>query len=251
MNKMDKIVTYLDNTLKNDDIPDYPGAINGLQLRGTSKILKVGAAVDAALHVIEKAIKSKVDLLIVHHGLFWGGAQKIDGALYKKIKLSMDAGMAIYSSHIPLDVHPKYGNNVLLAKALGLRKGTPFLDWKGIKIGLKYNSKIKRKTLIRKIEKTLNVKVHLAPGGKEEVKKIGIVTGGAGSMIESVANQGIDTFITGEGAHHTYTLAEELGVNLIYAGHYSTETFGVKALAHHIAEKYNLKEAFIDHPTGL
>lgn len=251
MNKLDKIVNYLDKTLKNNDIPDYPGAINGLQLRGNSKILKVGAAVDAALPVINDAIQSKVNLLIVHHGMFWGGTQKIDGALYEKIKLSMDAGMAIYSSHIPLDIHPKYGNNVLLAKALGLSKGTPFLDWEGIKIGLKYNLKIKRKTLIRKIEKAVNGKVHLAPGGHEEIRKIGLVTGGAGSMIESVANQGIDTFITGEGAHHTYTLAEELGVNLIYAGHYSTETFGVKALARHVAEKYNLKNIFIDHPTGL
>ena len=163
----------------------------------------------------------------------------------------MAANMAIYSCHIPLDVHPKFGNNILLTKAIGLGKPTPFLEWQGIPIGLRFEVDMQRRTLLKKIEKAVSGPVHLAPGTTSKVKHIGVITGAAGSQIESAAASGIDTFITGEGPHHTYTLAEELGVNLIYAGHYATETFGVQALAGHLAQKYGVKHAFIDHPTGL
>jgi dinuclear metal center YbgI/SA1388 family protein len=251
MHKLDKIIASLDQELKIKQIPDYPGAINGLQLRGKESIYKVGAAVDAALPVIEKAVKEGIDLLLVHHGLFWGGAQRIDGSLYKKIKIAMDSGMAIYSSHIPLDVHKKFGNNVLFAKSIGLTKGIPFLDWQGIHIGLRFDVEMNRSNLLKKIEKALQNKIHIAPGGPAKIRKLGIITGGAGSEVTAAAEEGIDTFITGEGQHHTFTLAEELGINLIYAGHYSTETFGVTALANHLARKYKLKKQFIDHPTGL
>jgi|TARA_B110000116_G_C16797421_1_gene567708 dinuclear metal center YbgI/SA1388 family protein len=251
MHKLDKIVAYLDQELKIKQIPDYPGAINGLQLRGKKTINKVGAAVDAALPVIEEAVKENVDLLLVHHGLFWGGAERIDGALYKKIKTAIDSGMAIYSSHIPLDIHNRFGNNVLFAKSIGLTKGIPFLDWQGIHTGLRFNVEMNRSTLLKKIEKTLQNKIHIAPGGPAKIKKLGVITGGAGTYVDAVAKEGIDTFITGEGQHHTFTMAEELGINLIYAGHYATETFGVTSLANHLAKKYKLKKQFIHHPTGL
>ena len=242
MHKLDKIIAYLDQELKIKQIPDYPGAINGLQLRGKKNINKVGAAVDAALPVIQEAAKKNIDLLLVHHGLFWGGAQRIDGALYKKIKIAMDSGMAIYSSHIPLDVHKRFGNNVLFAKSIGLTKGIPFLDWQGIHTGLRFDVEMNRSNLLKKIEKALKNKIHIAPGGPAKIKKLGIITGGAGTYVDAVAKEGIDTFITGEGHHHTFTQAEELGINLIYAGHYSTETFGVTALANHLARKYKLKK---------
>lgn len=251
MPKLDSIVTHLDQHLKIDSIPDYPGALNGLQLRGEDTVRRVAAAVDAALPVVEAAAEAKADLLIVHHGMFWGGAQQIDGAHYAKIKLAMDAGMAIYSSHIPLDVHPRLGNNALLGKAIGLGKAQPFFEWKGIKLGFRYELSLRRDSLLKRVEKAVGGPAHLAPGGPKTVKQIGIVTGGAGSEIAAAAAEGIDTFITGEGPHHTYTLAEELGVNLIYAGHYATETFGVRALAEHLAKKFDLSQQFIDHPTGL
>ena len=251
MAKLKDIASYLDGLLKINKIPDYPGALNGLQLQGGNPIRRIASAVDAALPVIREAVKLKSDLLIVHHGLFWGGSQRIEGALYEKLKLAMDAKMAIYSCHIPLDVHPKFGNNTLLAKAIGLSKPSPFLEWQGIRTGLCFKVDMQRKTLLRKIEKAVGGPVHLAPGGTSKVKHIGLVTGGAGSQVAAAAAAGIDTFITGEGAHHTYTLAEELGVNLIYAGHYATETFGVQALAGHLAKKYTASSTFIDHPTGL
>ncbi len=248
---LDEIVTYLDRHLKTDAIPDYPGALNGLQLRGEGRVRKAVAAVDAALPVIRAAVEAKADLLLVHHGMFWGGAQLIDGAYYEKLKLAMGADLAIYSSHIPLDVHPRLGNNVLLGKAIGLGKARPFFEWKGIKLGFRYEMSLRRDTLMKRVEKAVGGAVHLAPGGPKTVKRIGVITGGAGSEITAAAAEGIDTFITGEGPHHSYILAEELGVNLIYAGHYATETFGVRALAEHLAKKFGLQHEFIDHPTGL
>ena len=143
------------------------------------------------------------------------------------------------------------GNNVLFAKSIGLTKGIPFLDWQGIDTGLRFNVEMDRSNLLKKIEKTLKNKIHIAPGGPAKIKKLGIITGGAGTHVDAVAQEGIDTFITGEGQHHTFTMAEELGVNLIYAGHYATETFGVTSLANHLAKKYKLKKQFIHHPTGL
>jgi|TARA_B110001454_G_C12675951_1_gene415860 dinuclear metal center YbgI/SA1388 family protein len=251
MVKLKDIVLYLDGQLKISEIPDYPGALNGLQLHGGKSIRNITSAVDAALPVIREAVRMKSDLLIVHHGMFWGGAQKIEGALYEKLKLAMAANMAIYSCHIPLDIHPKFGNNVLLAKAIGLSKPMPFLEWQGIRTGLRFKVDMQRKTLLRRIEKAVGGPVHLAPGATARVKHIGLITGGAGSQVAAAATTGIDTFITGEGPHHTYTLAEELGINLIYAGHYATETFGVQALAGNLAKKYGARHTFIDHPTGL
>ena len=248
---LDEVVSYLDRYLKIETIPDYPGALNGLQLRGEGAVRKVAAAVDAALPVVQGAVESGADLLIVHHGMFWGGAQKIDGAYYEKLKLAMDAGLAIYSCHIPLDVHPRLGNNALLGKAIGFTKAQPFFEWKGIQLGFRYEVNLRRDALLKRVEKAVGSAVHLAPGGPKTVKRVGIVTGGAGSEVAAAAAEGVDTFITGEGPHHTYTLAEELGVNLIYGGHYATETFGVKALAEHLAKKFGAKHEFIDHPTGL
>ena len=128
MAKLDDIVTHLDGLLKTAEIPDYPGALNGLQLRGAGSVRKVAAAVDAALPVVREAVDRGADLLVVHHGMFWAGAQKIDGAYYEKLKLAMDSGLAVYSCHIPLDVHPRLGNNALLARAIGLVKPQPFFE---------------------------------------------------------------------------------------------------------------------------
>ncbi len=251
MEKLKTICTYLEKYLKLGVIPDYPNALNGLQLENGGELKKIIAAVDACLPVVEEAVKKKADLLLVHHGLFWQGAQKIEGSQYEKLKLAMDNGLAIYSAHIPLDVHPVSGNNVLLAKGIGLKNLKPFFEWQGIQLGLRSSSRMSRDALVERVKKAVGGKVHLCPGGPKQVSKIGVITGGAGAEIYAAAAEGIDTFITGEGPHWSYTSAEELGVNVIYGGHYATETFGVKALSKHLAAKYSLKQEFIDHPTGL
>jgi dinuclear metal center YbgI/SA1388 family protein len=242
---------YLDDLLRIREIGDYPQAMNGLQVENSGSISRIGAAVDATEAVIKEAAEAQIDFLIVHHGLFWNGAQRITGANYRKTRILMEADMAIYSAHLPLDVHPGIGNNALLAAALGFEGGEPFHEAFGQKTGLRFEAEISREVLRDHLERAVGGNVHLAPGGPVLARRIGIITGGAGGEIAKAAAAGIDTFITGEGPHWSFTLAEELQVNLFYAGHYATETFGVKAAAELLARKLALPWQFIDHPTGL
>jgi dinuclear metal center YbgI/SA1388 family protein len=248
---LDSLTEYLDKELKLSELPDYPGAMNGLQIANGGEVRKIGAAVDASLPVFEKAVAEGVDLLLVHHGMFWQGAQALTGSTYKKIKLAFDAGMALYSAHIPLDVHPEWGNNKQLANALGMSNPEAFFEWKGIQLGICQEMKMSLSDLKSSVEKVLGGSIHVCAGGSEDAGKVGVITGGAGSEVEAVAACGIDTFITGEGPHWTHPMAEELGINIMYAGHYATETFGVRALAEHLNSEFGLDSCFVDHPTGL
>lgn len=251
MPSLQEIVAFLDGELRIAEIPDYPGAVNGLQLANGGTVTKVAAAVDASLPVVEAAVAAGADLLLVHHGMFWQGAQPLTGAFYRKIKAAMDGGLAIYSAHLPLDVHPVLGNNILLLNALGFEPAGTFFDWKGTRLGLTAGVEISRDDLRDKVSAAVGGAVHLCPGGPAAVRKVGLATGGAGSEVALCAREGIDTFITGEGPHWSYPMAEELGVNVIYAGHYATETFGVKALAGRLGRDFGLPWEFVDHPTGL
>lgn len=251
MVSLNELVAFLDRELKTASIPDYPGAMNGLQLANEGQVGRIVAAVDGSLPVIENAAAGGPGLLIVHHGMFWQGARPVSGAFYRKLKTAMDAGLAIYSSHLPLDVHPEWGNNIQLARAVGIEAPVPFLDHKGLMIGLRGQWNGSRDQLSECLGKALAGPVHLCASGPDRVSEIGLITGGAGSEIERVAASGIDTFITGEGPHWSYPLAQELGVNLFYGGHYATETFGVKVISEAISRQFGLPWKFLDHPTGL
>jgi len=251
MADLHEITAYLDRELKLGEIPDYPGALNGLQIENEGKVSKIAAAVDASLPVFEKAVAAGADLLLVHHGMFWQGAERVTGPVYKKLKLALDAGMALYSAHIPLDVHPEWGNNAQLAKRTGMHATETFFDWKGIELGLCQEMEISLTELKSSLESAVEGPVHLCAGGNDRAGKVGIITGGAGSEVAAVAESGIQTFITGEGPHWSYSLAEELGLNVLYAGHYATETFGVRALADVLQRKFEVESEFIAHPTGL
>lgn len=247
-----EIVRFVETELRLSEIPDYPPALNGLQLTNSSgEVTKIAAAVDACLPVIEQAVDRDIDLLLVHHGMFWSGAQPIVGGYYEKLKQAMDHGLAIFSAHIPLDVHPTLGNNAQLAAAIELGETTPFFDWKGIPLGLRAEVDLDRETFLDRVANATGADVHLCPGGPRQVKSVGVITGGAGAEILAIAKTGIDTFVTGEGPHWSYTAAEERGLNLIYGGHYATETFGVKALAALLSERFEVPWVFLDHPTGL
>ncbi len=245
-----EIVHRCDELLNTAAIVDYSGAHNGLQLESGGKVTRIAAAVDAGEAVIHKAVACGCDLLIVHHGLLWSPL-RFTGATYRKIKAAMDHGLAIYSSHLPLDLHPTLGNNAQLSRALGFEAWTPAFPYKGQPIGLKVDASVSVQELRCKLEAILGGPAHLAPGGPGTTRRIGIVSGGAGSEIAQVVDEGCDTFITGEGPHWSYTAAEELGVNVFYGGHYATETFGVKALAAQLAAEFSVPWEFIDHPTGL
>ena len=252
MIKLEDIVRYLDEELRIAEIDDYSGALNGLQLSNDGSVAKIGAAVDASLPVFEKAVANGVDLLVVHHGMFWQGAQKFVGAQYKKLKIALDNNLAVYSAHIPLDIHNEWGNNILLAKALGMHNVERFHSWKGELLGLKQELDISLDELIKRANLALGCDVHVCSGRElNTVGMVGVITGGAGSEVQAMAEAGIDTFITGEGPHWSYPLAEELGINVVYGGHYMTETFGVLKLMEHLAKKYSLGEYYVNHPTGL
>jgi dinuclear metal center YbgI/SA1388 family protein len=248
---LQEVVSFANELLGITEIEDYPGAVNGLQLENRGVVSKIGAAVDASTCTIEMAIAQSVDLLVVHHGMFWGGVSPVTGPVYRRLATAMEGNVAIYSAHLPLDFHPAIGNNVLLAEALEVAPITPFWFIKGRAQGCLSTISLELNELVRRVERVLGRKIWCCPAGPSRTERIGIVTGGAGSHIAEIAAEGVDTFLTGEGPHHTFVLAEELGINLLYGGHYATETFGVKSLATRLAEKFDLQWAFLDHPSEL
>lgn len=251
MASLPEIVGYTDDYLRVREIGDWDNALNGLQIENSGRITNIGAAVDVSTRVLKEAVRKNVDLLIVHHGLFWAGLQPITKALQRQLKLAFENDIALYSAHLPLDLHPVVGNNAQLAAALGLKSTTPFLEEKGQPIGLKGRTSKSRDEVIRKLRKVLGGPVKVFNSGTKKANTIGIVTGGAGSEIYRVAQDKIDMFITGEAPHWAAVAAEELVINLVLGGHYATETFGVKALAAHLSKRFKIPWQFIDCPTGL
>jgi dinuclear metal center YbgI/SA1388 family protein len=245
------VVRYTDGFLCIREMGDWDNALNGLQIENSGRVTRIGAAVDVSTRVLTEAQRRNVDLLIVHHGLFWPGLQPIRGALRQKLRVAFENDIALYSAHLPLDIHRSLGNNAQLVTALGLKSPRPFLEEKGQPVGLKVHASLPRSELVRKLQKALNGPVKVFDFGPKQTCAIGIVTGAAGSEIYRVAEENIDTFITGEAPHWAAVAAEELGLNLLLGGHYATEVFGVKALAAHLSKRFRVPWEFIDCPTGL
>jgi dinuclear metal center YbgI/SA1388 family protein len=248
---LSKLVQYCNRTLKIGSVEDWPGAVNGLQLENNGKVTRMAAAVDATFSTAQKAVDQGADLLIVHHGLFWNKTHPWTGRRYAFIKFMLDHNLAVYSAHLPLDIHPELGNNSQLCQALGVQRTKPFFKDKGRELGLRFVKTMTRDSLVEKCTSILGKAPTLLPGGPERCRHIGVVTGGAGAECTIAAREGVDTFITGEGPHWTHGLAEELGINILYGGDYATETFGVKALASHLSSQFKLPWSFVDHPSGL
>jgi len=245
------IVRHCDRLLRTNKIVDYDGAVNGLQVENRGRVTRIAATVDASLATIKLAIAAKADLLIVHHGLFWSVTHPWIGKRYEMLRLLLENNLAVYSSHLPLDAHPKLGNNAQLCAALGFKKLRPFFESHGQTIGFQTAASVSRDELAKRLERATGAKPRVIPGGANICRRIGVVTGGAGGDLKTAAAAGVDTFITGEGPHWTYAVAEELGVNVFYGGHYATETFGVKALAAELSRRFKVPWVFVDHPSGL
>jgi dinuclear metal center YbgI/SA1388 family protein len=245
------IVRYCDKTLRTAKVQDFEGAVNGLQMENKGKVTRIAAAVDASLATVKLSIDARADLLVVHHGLFWSRSHPWVEKKYELLRLLLESNTAVYSSHLPLDAHPRLGNNARLCDALGFTRLRPFFFDRGQFLGFQSRQKVSRTELARRLETATGERTRLIPGGSEMCQRIGVVTGGAGSELAKAAAEGVDTFVTGEGPHWTYALAEELGVNILYGGHYATETFGVKALAAELAQRFKVPWIFLDHPTGL
>ena len=251
--KLYKILSYLREFFLEDFPSSSDRSRNGLQVEGSLEVSKITTAVDACLESFEKSAQEKSQLLLVHHGLFWGSDLLIVGNHGKRISTLIKNDISLYAMHLPLDMHPKIGNNALLASALGLKIKNPFGVYNGIKIGVEAQTprKILLETFVKKVEKVLNSDIRLLPFGPKKIRKIGIVSGGGSSEIIPAARCHLDLLITGEGGHISYHQAKEHKMNVIYGGHYATETFGIKALGEHLSEEFGLKHVFLDIPTGF
>lgn len=251
MTELAPLVSWLDDYLKVREIPDHDGALNGLQVENGGNITRILAAVDASQGSIEAAATRPGTLLLVHHGLFWDGNRPVTDRRYRRLRAAIAGEVAVYSAHLPLDAHPEVGNNVLLAGRLGMVVSGPFGRYKDLDVGVHGVLDLDRDALCARLDDSLGTRTRLIPGGPQRCRRVAVITGGAGSSVLEAAVRGCDTFITGEGSHHTWFDAMEGGVNLIYAGHWATETLGVQALAAKAAAKFSVPWEFFAQPTGL
>jgi dinuclear metal center YbgI/SA1388 family protein len=224
--------------------PDYPGAMNGLQVSNNGTVSRIGAAVDAGLEPFRRAAAKGVDFLIVHHGLFWEPPRPFVDVSYDKLAVLIRSNLAVFSAHLPLDAHPEIGNNAMLARRLRLEPVQSFLPFEGRDIGLITRGGLARADLRRRLE-SLFAHVTAIEFGGAWPERIAIVTGGGASAVGSLRAAGVDTLITGELKEHIYNVAQEEKLNLFACGHYATEVFGVCALAEELARKFDLPWEFI------
>ncbi len=254
---IDQVSAYTDELLNTAAIPDYSSALNGLQCQSSAPLRGIAAAVDFSTRAIEGAKALDANLLIVHHGMFWGGMSPLIGAAYRRTRLLFEYDIAVYSSHIPLDCHPVLGNNVLLAKELQLTPNREFARYQGISIGVAGDSDVATQSLADKATSFARKYGHstrttpITAGRRTQRWGMCSGAGAAADTLEEAIDAGIDTLIVGEGPHWTAITAEENDLVIIYAGHYATETLGVCALAHHLGEKYRVPWNFVSAPTGL
>lgn len=244
---LEEIVTYCEQRLGLPDFPDFPGAMNGLQMANDGRVTKIGAAVDAGLEPFRRAAAAGIDFLVVHHGMFWEAPFPWVGARREKLSLLLNANLAVFSAHLPLDAHPEIGNNAVLARRLHVRPARGFLAFEGREIGLIARFDEPRAQLRRRLE-SLFPHVTAIEFGSERPAEIAIVTGSGASIGSELATAGVDTLITGELKEHFFNRAQEERLNLYPCGHYATEVFGVCALAEELATRFSLPWEFI--PTG-
>jgi dinuclear metal center YbgI/SA1388 family protein len=254
---LDAVVGHLDALLRTREVPDYSGAVNGLQVANSGRVDRVAVAVDFSRAAVEQAVAAGAGLLVVHHGMFWGGAQPVVGPAYARLRLLFAHDLAVYASHLPLDVHPAVGNNVLLAAALGLEPSGGFARFKTVEVGVRGEADIDTAALVERAAAFAAQWGHqlrhtpIAPGRR--TRRWGLCTG-AGASSETLAEAAlleIDTLVVGEGPHHTAVDAAERGITVLYAGHYATETLGVRALGAEIERTFGVPWTFVGEPTGL
>jgi len=257
MAKLSEIVAYLDAELRSAEVPDYSGALNGLQLANSGSVTHVAAAVDFSTRTAKAAAERKADLLLVHHGMFWGGASPFVGTAFERLSTLVRGGIAVYSSHIPLDLHPRHGNNVLLARELGLEPSGGFAMMRGVAVGVSGTSNIPTRLIVQRAEKLAKRhggSVVSTPFQNDRMTARWGICSGAGASPETLNEAlaaGIDTLVVGEGPHHSAVQAIDLGITVVYAGHYATETLGVISIGEEISKRFSVQFSFIEAPTGL
>ena len=257
MTTLTDLAQYADGLLETASTPDFPNALNGVQLENRSPIRGIAGAVDFSTRAIQGAVANRANILVVHHGMFWSGLEPITGPSYKRIEMLMENDIAVYASHLPLDRHPTLGNNALLAKELGLQPSTAFAHFEDVFIGIGGECNVETAALAERAQKFAQMNGGdmrtslIAKGRKTKTWAMCTGMGASTDTLKEASTMGVDTLIVGEGPHWTAVHAEEHKLAIIYAGHYATETLGVRALAQHLGEKYNLPWHFVSAPTGL
>lgn len=251
-----ELAQRIDRLLSVDGHPDYPTALNGLQIDCRTPVRAIAAAVDASLRSIQGAADVGANFLIVHHGLFWSGVQPMVGSAYVRFRHLFESDIAVYSSHLPLDSHPEFGNNALLAREFGLTPSRPFASFQGVPIGVAGDADTPTDAILSLAGAFARrhggrARSSAMPDG-HRTRRWAICTGAGASSdtLREAEAAGVDTLITGEGPHHTTVEAPERGIVVIYAGHYATETLGVMAIAARIAGEAGVPWSFVDAPTG-
>lgn len=253
MSDLSVITRFLDEILLPQRFDDV--ALNGLQVESrNTPVSRIAVAVDAGLSIIERAVAERAQLLIVHHGLFWGSALPITGALARKLELLFSGACSLYASHLPLDAHPEVGNGAELARYLELESIDGFCEYHGSLIGAKgrFASPQTIEAVSEKLSRLPGARTPLIlPFGISRVQSVGIVTGSGAFGVPAAAQAGLDLYVSGEPKHEVYHLSKELKINCIFAGHYATETFGVRALARRLEEKFQISTVFLDETSGI
>ena len=242
---------FLDTELDIDSIDD--ACSNGLEIFGKEQIKKIVFMVDPSEQGIQEAIKQNGDMIIVHHGLFFGSVRKIDGFLYKRIKLLMNHDISLYAAHLPLDVHPVLGNNTQVANVLSLQnvKQYDVRQYKNLLTIGEFDTPVPWNDFLEMIQQKINTDIRSLNFGPGTIKRVGIITGSGSEAATIVAQYGADAFITGESKLQSFHESKESHINIVFAGHYHTEVFGLQALQKFIQEKFEIETAFIDIPTVL
>jgi dinuclear metal center YbgI/SA1388 family protein len=248
MAKRNEIVNYLNNILYST-IEDWSS--NGLQVQGKENISQIGLAVDASLAAYKNAVAINCDMLIVHHGLIWNGIKYVTGDKYAHLKFLLDHDLNLYASHLPLDMHPKYGNNIQLARLVKLQNIKPFGVYNKQDIGFKglLPKPMKLSDIANIFQKSIGGKYTLLPFGKDKIRTVGIISGGAAEDLAQAIDQHLDLYITGEPAHYNHHQAKEGNINVLYLGHYESEKLGVTAIGNLLQKKYKIRCIFLDVPT--
>lgn len=250
MNDILSVNTFLKDILDPKNVHDI--AINGIQIENEGQIKKIAFVVDASIQSIEKAYQTDANLIIAHHGIFWGGSTPITGSHYQRIRLLLNYNIGLIAYHLPLDSHELYGNNIQILKRINVKNTVPFGYYRGFPVGFEGISEI-----AFSIDDVLNMlnlnkkNILYLDNGTKKIKKIAVLSGDGESYFDEAIEKNIDLFITGERNHILYHKSIESKINILFAGHYFTETFGVKALMEHISEKLGIDGEFIDIPTGL
>jgi len=250
MAQRDRIVAFLDERLRVGEFDD--ASSNGLQVQGAKDVRKIALATDAALATYRRALEEGCQMIVAHHGLIWGGIDRVVGRDYDHLKLLLDNDLNLYAAHLPLDAHPEIGNNAVLARMLGLEDHRPFGAYHGMKLGFagRLPAPTDLDSLARSLSRSLGGSPKTLGFGPDRIETVGVVSGRGGVLEEAIAD-GLDCLVTGEGKHEEHHVALEGGLNVVYAGHYATETVGVKAVGEELEREFGVETVFIDVPTAF